>query len=256
MSLRSGNVKAIVNQTRKDAGNATSGVLQNVSLIKSFGGEDGTMPRPLDLVSVVKLEFLLTYPAVEGHPSRLGWVVLSRLYASRVDAEEKREAHSEASKGEEDPVLRHPEDEPDVVAVPAIAKVVREEAPRVVVVLVGEEDANSIIAHGVSVVVVSPDHAQEEGSSGGHDGNVRQNPSSVVVWKGIDGLQEEGVARDGTHGIVGNTCGGGAADPSWIGQKRVEAAVASLKKISGALTRSAYMYAYIVQINVDTSKVV
>jgi hypothetical protein len=36
------------------------------------------------------------------------------------------------------------------------------------------------------------------------------------------------VAGDGAHGIVGDSGGNCAADPGWVGEKRVEAAVASL----------------------------
>jgi hypothetical protein len=36
------------------------------------------------------------------------------------------------------------------------------------------------------------------------------------------------VAGDSAHGIVGDSGGDCAADPGWVGEKRVEAAVASL----------------------------
>jgi hypothetical protein len=37
------------------------------------------------------------------------------------------------------------------------------------------------------------------------------------------------VAGDGAHGIVGDSGGDCAADPGWVSEKRVEAAVASLE---------------------------
>ena len=106
---------------------------------------------------------------------------------------------------------------------------VGEETPFVVVVLIGEEDAESVVANGVAVAVVSPNYAQEEGARRGHDGNVWHDPPAVVILKRVDGLEEEWVAGDRAHGVVGDTCGCRAADPCWVGEERVEAAIASLR---------------------------
>lgn len=35
---------------------------------------------------------------------------------------------------------------------------------------------------------------------------------------------------DGAHGIVGDAGGVGTTDPGWVGEKRVEAAVAALEE--------------------------
>ena len=37
------------------------------------------------------------------------------------------------------------------------------------------------------------------------------------------------MVRDGAHGVIGYARRVGAADPSWVGEKRVEAAVAPLR---------------------------
>lgn len=139
------------------------------------------------------------------------------------------EANRKAKKRDKQPVFCHPKDDFDVGPVPAIAQVVREEAPGVVVVLVGEEDAHTVLVEGRSGGVVSPDDAEEERAGRGHDGDVGQWPAAVVVGQRVDGLEKEGVTGDGAHGIVGDACGDGAANPSWVGKEGVEAAVASLR---------------------------
>jgi hypothetical protein len=52
-----------------------------------------------------------------------------------------RKAGNESDECDEDPMLCEPEDDLDVGPVPAVSKVMREKAPRVVVVLLGEQDA-------------------------------------------------------------------------------------------------------------------
>jgi hypothetical protein len=39
------------------------------------------------------------------------------------------------------------------------------------------------------------------------------------------------VAGDCAHGVVGDTGGDCAADPGWVSEERVEAAVASLRRL-------------------------
>jgi hypothetical protein len=147
-----------------------------------------------------------------------------------------------------------PEDNFDVGPVPAVSDMVREEAPRMIVVLLGEQDAQTVVADGTGVVVVSPHEAEEERSGRGHHGDVRQGPPAVVVGQRVDRLQEEGVARDSAHCVVGNAGGDGAADPGRVSEKRVKAAVASLCWVSGARCYG-IRSTYIVQIKVNSSKV-
>jgi hypothetical protein len=153
-------------------------------------------------------------------------------------------------------VLTHPEDQFHIVAVPAVAKMMGEETPFMVVVLVGEEDADSVVANGVAVIIVSPNYAKEERARGGHDGDVWHDPPTVVIWKRVDGLEEEWVAGDRAHGVVGNTSGCRTADPCWVGEERVEAAIASLRAMLAIVRASQVGGTYIVQVYVDSAKVV
>jgi hypothetical protein len=151
-------------------------------------------------------------------------------------------------------VRGHPEDELDVVVVPAVAQVVGEEAPAVVIVLCGEEDAHAVGIFWVSLVVVAPDDAKIQRTGRGHDSDVRQRPPAVVVGQAVDGVEEELVARHGAHGVVGDACRGRLANPRGVGEERVEAAVAPLDAVSGVLWREEGTH--VVQVDVDASKMV
>ncbi|KAH9872774.1 hypothetical protein J1614_005168 [Plenodomus biglobosus] len=192
---------------------------------------------------IVQLKALLAYAAVEGHAraqkskSWRRWRRWSRIRSlgkkeDLVQQAEYGEANDEANEGDEDPVLGHPEDDLDVGSVPAVAQVVGEETPGMVVVLVGEEDAHAIVVEGLRIVVVAPDDAEEERAGRGHDGDVWEWPAAVVVGQRVDGLEEEGVAGNGAHGIVGDASGQGSTDPGWVGEERVKAAVASIVEIN------------------------
>lgn len=126
-------------------------------------------------------------------------------------------------------MLGEPENDLDVCPVPAVAKVVGEEGPRVVVVFFREENANTVFVDGRRVVIMAPDKRQEKWTGRCHDGDVGEGPATVVVGQRVNGLEEEGVAGNGAHGIVGDSGGDCAADPGWVGEERVEAAVASLR---------------------------
>lgn len=76
---------------------------------------------------------------------------------------------------------RQPEDDFDIGPVPTVSNMVREEAPWVVVVLIREQNAYTIITLGDRIVIVSPDNTKIERSSRSHDGDVWKRPSSVVV---------------------------------------------------------------------------
>lgn len=125
-------------------------------------------------------------------------------------------------------MLGEPEDNLDIGPVPAVSQVVGEETPRVVVVFVGKQDADTLLSHGASVVVVPPDETEVEGTGRSHDGNVWERPAAVVVGQRVNGLEEEGMAGNRAHDIVGNSGGKGASDPRRVGEKWIEAAVASL----------------------------
>ena len=163
----------------------------------------------LDLVSVVELEALLTDTTVKRHP----WVQETNLRGARagrslvcddkpVDHAEDGETGDKSKDCDKQPVLGKPEDDLDVGPVPAVSKVVGEEAPRVVVVLFGEKNAHALVSDGAGVVVMSPHKTEEEGSGGGHDGDVWQRPATVVVGQRINSLEEEGMAGDCAHNVV------------------------------------------------------
>lgn len=164
------------------------------------------MEKDLNLVTVIELDVLLADSSVEGYPgvchATFGVVVLPGPDEYGVYAAKERESDGKSDDGNEHPVIPHPEDELDIVVVPAVSKVVGEEAPGMVVVLIREEDANAVIILRAGVVVMAPDDAQKKRSSGSHDGNVRQYPLAVVVRQGVDCLEEEFVAGDSAHGVV------------------------------------------------------
>jgi hypothetical protein len=136
-------------------------------------------------------------------------------------------------------VSRKPEDNLDISSMPTASDVVGEEAPGVVVVLVGEQNTHAVVALWACIVVVAPDDAEVQGTGGSHDCDVGQGPSAVVVGEGVNGLQEERMAGYRTHGVVGDTGGQCTAHPGGVGEKRVKAAVASLGLLAVLeLTRS------------------
>lgn len=194
----------------------------------------------LDFVAIVEFEApFLADATVERHPL-VEVAHLWRAWSGRSLVENEElvqhakdcESDNESENGDEKPVLGEPENDLDIGPVPAVSEVVGEEAPGVVVVFFGEQDAHAVLVDGTSVVVMSPHKTEEERSGGGHDGDVGEWPATIVVRQGVDGLEEEGVTRDRAHGIVGDTGGDGTADPGWVGKQRVETSVASLRLLA------------------------
>ena len=143
----------------------------------------------LNLMAIVQLEAsLLADAAVEWHPL-VEEAHLRAAGASGSLVEHKElvqhtqdcEANHESKNRDQQPVLGEPENDLDVCPVPAVAKVMGEEGPRVVVVFLGKQDAYALIADGASVVEMPPDETEEKRSSGSHDGNVGERPATVVV---------------------------------------------------------------------------
>jgi hypothetical protein len=189
-------------------------------------------------VAVGELDVLLADAAVKGQ-ARVCGAQLGRarlLVHGSVEEEdlvqqaEEGEAQGEADERHKHPVAAQPEDDLDVRVVPAVAKVVREEAPWVVVVFIREENAHAVVALGPGVVVVAPDETKVERARRSHDSDVGQGPAAVVVGQRVDSLEEEWVARNCAHGVVGDARGESAANPGGVGEEGVEAAVASLGK--------------------------
>ena len=71
-------------------------------------------------------------------------------------------------------MLTHPEDQVRVLAVPAVALVVGEEAPGESVVLVLHQNAHAASIAGSGLHVLLPDHGQEQRARGVHDSDVRE----------------------------------------------------------------------------------
>lgn len=80
-----------------------------------------------------------------------------------------------------------PKYKPGVLPVPAAAFVVGEEAPGVFVVLVWHEDADAANLVRFGEHVLFPDHGEEEGACGVHNGDVGEDPAPVV---GLEGLYD------------------------------------------------------------------
>ena len=73
-----------------------------------------------------------------------------------------------------------------------------------------------------------PDDAEEERAGTVHDCYIWEFPVAVVRDQRFDDEGEEGVVGDGAHSVVGDAGGIGTADPGWVGEKRVETAIAAL----------------------------
>lgn len=150
------------------------------------------------------------------------------------DAQHRASDH-EPQRRDEQPVVAHPEDEPRVAAVPRVALVFLEEGPRVLAVLVRHEDADAAGPVGAFIGVVGhpvlPEHGEEERAGRGHNGDVGQDPAVVVALELGDDVEEEGVLGHGAHGIVGDAGGDGAAQPCFVGEERVEAALAAVVEV-------------------------
>ena len=88
-----------------------------------------------------------------------------------------------------------------------------------------------------AALVFLPDDTEEKRPGTIHDCYVGELPIAVVWNQRFDDEGEEGVVGDGAHGIVGDASWVGAANPGWVGEKRVEAAVATLWKEQERLVR-------------------
>lgn len=118
-----------------------------------------------------------------------------------------------------------------VLAVPAVSGVVGEETPGVLVVLVQHENAHAAHLRRVVLHILLPDDRQEQGTGRVHHGDVGEEPVAVILLEQFDYAQEEGVLRHGAHGIVGDTCGHGAAHPRGVSEQRIQTTVAALPRV-------------------------
>lgn len=80
----------------------------------------------------------------------------------------------------------YPEDQPHVIAMPAVSEMMGKEAPRMVVVLVWEKYSYAIVALGAGAIVLAPYYAQKERPRRRHYSDVGEYPITVVFVEGID----------------------------------------------------------------------
>lgn len=107
--------------------------------------------------------------------------------------------------------------------------------------------------------ILLPDDAEKERSRTVHDCYVGEFPVAIVGNQRLDYEGEEGMVRDGAHSVVGDAGGMGAADPGWVGEERVEAAVTSLRGkamlarvgLGGSCTGLKTMRTYVVEVDID-----
>ena len=145
-------------------------------------------------------------------------------------------------------MFAHPKDKARIFPVPTAPSVPPEERPRLFVVLVTHQHPHSPRfttipgactsspkdrgggdrRRSAAAFVFLPDDAEEERAGTVHDCYVRKFPIPIVRYERFDYKGEERVVGDGAHGVVGDAGGIRAADPGWVGKKRVEAAVATL----------------------------
>lgn len=190
-------------------------------------------------MSIVQLDILLAYAAVKRQSSVRGskpwraWLLASLVQEEGFIQQPKQsEANCETHEGHKNPVVTQPENDFYISPVPTVAKVVGEEAPRVVVVLVGEKNAEPIITLGALVHVVAPDKTEVQRTGRCHNCNIWERPTAIIVGERVNCLEEKWVAGDCAHNIVGDARRDCAANPGRVGEKRVEATVASLETIS------------------------
>jgi len=126
------------------------------------------------------------------------------------------------------PIITYPENQVRVLSVPAVTGVVGEETPGVLVVLILHENPHAARLRRVILHVFLPDNRQEQRTSRVHDGDVWEEPVTVVLLQQLDHAQEERVLGYRAHGVVGDTGGHGAAHPRGVSEQRIQATVAAL----------------------------
>ena len=114
---------------------------------------------------------------------------------------------------------------------PAIAHVMREETPRVLVVLIRHQNAHPRLVRRVVLHILLPDHREEQRPGRVHDGDVRQQPAAVIRLQQLNHSEEERMLRDRSHGVVRDASRRSAPDPRWVSEKRVETTVAAIVQV-------------------------
>ena len=84
------------------------------------------------------------------------------------------------------------------------------------VVLILHQDTNLVCLTLLGVDVCLPVYRKEKRTGRVHDSDVWKKVLLVVRLQRLDHMKEEGMLRDGAHGVVGNTGGCGASDPGTV----------------------------------------
>jgi hypothetical protein len=103
-----------------------------------------------------------------------------------------------------------------VLAVPAVTPMMGEEAPRELVVLILHKNTHAPSFARLILHVLLPDHRQEQWTCRIHDGDIGEEPVTIVLLQQLDHTEEEGVLWHRAHGVVGDTGWHGAANPSGV----------------------------------------
>lgn len=114
---------------------------------------------------------------------------------------------------------------------PAIAQMMAEETPRMLIIFVRHQDAySSPIDVRARSHVLLPDDTEKERAGAGHDGYVGKSPVSVVFLERLNDKEEEGVTGHGAHSVVRDARRIGFSCPGGVGQEGIETALAALKR--------------------------
>jgi len=132
--------------------------------------------------------------------------------------------------------MAYPENQLHVRSMPRVTQMMREETPRMSIVLFWENDAHAAAVGPVAYVStaghpVSPQHAEEQRTSAAHDSNVGQKPVAIVVLDVVDHVVEKRMIRHSAHSIVGNSRRQSLAHPSRVREQRFELTVAAVVQV-------------------------
>ena len=125
----------------------------------------------------------------------------------------------------------HPKNELRIPPMPTAPFIPHEETPPMLTVVLRHQHSQSAQLDVLAgIYILFPHDGEEQGAGRRHDGDVGQEPGTVVGLEGGGDVEEEGMVRDAAHGVVGDAGGDGAPRPGGVGEEGVEAALASLER--------------------------
>lgn len=128
-------------------------------------------------------------------------------------------------------MLAHPEDSLRVLAVPAVPLGDVEDAPRVVAVLGRHQHAHLVLVWALLGHVLLPDDGEEERTRRRHHRDVGHAIVVCVALEALDHALEEGVVRNGAHGVVADARGERASEPGRVLEHHVQTPCATIVEI-------------------------